>query len=104
MQSAATREQFDYSKAAPTRRKALHQGLSRPMPRRGGANPDSRHCIKDGGFVDPASGTGGFLVEAYNHLAVQVKTVADRTVRGNTSGWTPRSAVTAIFWTPCPKG
>jgi type I restriction enzyme M protein len=30
--------------------------------------------------LDPASGTGGFLVEAYNHLATQVKTVADRTV------------------------
>ena len=28
--------------------------------------------------LDPASGTGGFLVEAYNHLAGQVKTVADR--------------------------
>ena len=29
-------------------------------------------------MLDPASGTGGFLVEAYNHLAAQVKTVADR--------------------------
>jgi type I restriction enzyme M protein len=28
--------------------------------------------------LDPASGTGGFLVEAYNHLAAQVKTVQDR--------------------------
>ena len=28
--------------------------------------------------LDPACGTGGFLVEAYNHLAKQVKTVADR--------------------------
>lgn len=27
---------------------------------------------------DPASGTGGFLVEAFNHLSKQVKTVADR--------------------------
>ena len=31
-------------------------------------------------ILDPASGTGGFLVEAYNHLASQVKTVADRKV------------------------
>ncbi len=30
--------------------------------------------------LDPASGTGGFLVEAYNHLSKQVKTVADRRV------------------------
>jgi type I restriction enzyme M protein len=30
--------------------------------------------------LDPASGTGGFLVEAYNHLSKQVKTVADRKV------------------------
>ena len=30
--------------------------------------------------LDPASGTGGFLVEAYNHLSKQVKTVADRCV------------------------
>ncbi len=30
--------------------------------------------------LDPASGTGGFLVEAFNHLAKQVKTVADRKV------------------------
>ncbi len=29
-------------------------------------------------ILDPAAGTGGFLVEAYNHLAKQVKTVADR--------------------------
>lgn len=28
--------------------------------------------------LDPASGTGGFLVEAYTHLEKQVKTVADR--------------------------
>ena len=28
--------------------------------------------------LDPASGTGGFLVEAFNHLSEQVKTVADR--------------------------
>lgn len=28
--------------------------------------------------LDPASGTGGFLVEAFNHLERQVKTVADR--------------------------
>ena len=30
--------------------------------------------------LDPASGTGGFLVEAYNHLSKQVKTVAGRRV------------------------
>jgi len=28
--------------------------------------------------LDPASGTGGFLVETFNHLSKQVKTVADR--------------------------
>lgn len=28
--------------------------------------------------LDPAAGTGGFLVEAYNHLAAQVRTVQDR--------------------------
>ena len=28
--------------------------------------------------LDPASGTGGFLVEAFNHLEKQVRTVADR--------------------------
>lgn len=30
--------------------------------------------------LDPASGTGGFLVEAFNHISKQVKTVADRRV------------------------
>ncbi len=30
--------------------------------------------------LDPASGTGGFLVEAFNQLSKQVKTVADRRV------------------------
>lgn len=30
--------------------------------------------------LDPACGTGGFLVEAYNYLSKQVKTVADRRV------------------------
>jgi type I restriction enzyme M protein len=29
-------------------------------------------------ILDPAAGTGGFLVESFNHLAAQVKTVADR--------------------------
>jgi type I restriction enzyme M protein len=29
-------------------------------------------------LLDPASGTGGFLVEAFNHLSRQVKTVAER--------------------------
>src|ERR1700730_10842928 len=28
--------------------------------------------------LDPATGTGGFLVEAFNHVSAQVKTVADR--------------------------
>jgi type I restriction enzyme M protein len=28
--------------------------------------------------LDPAAGTGGFLVEAFNHLSKQVRTVADR--------------------------
>jgi len=31
-------------------------------------------------ILDPASGTGGFLVETYNHLHAQVKTTADRRV------------------------
>jgi type I restriction enzyme M protein len=30
--------------------------------------------------LDPACGTGGFLVEAYNHLAKQAKTVQDRRI------------------------
>jgi type I restriction enzyme M protein len=30
--------------------------------------------------LDPASGTGGFLVEAFNHLSSQVKTVGDRKI------------------------
>lgn len=30
--------------------------------------------------LDPASGTGGFLVEAYNHLFAQVKTTEDRKI------------------------
>jgi type I restriction enzyme M protein len=31
-------------------------------------------------MLDPAAGTGGFLVETFNHLSKQVKTVADRKV------------------------
>lgn len=34
---------------------------------------------------DPAAGTGGFVVEAYNHLAKQVRTVADRKILQTTS-------------------
>jgi len=30
--------------------------------------------------LDPAAGTGGFLVETFNHLATQVRTVADRKI------------------------
>jgi type I restriction enzyme M protein len=42
--------------------------------------------------LDPAAGTGGFLVEAYNHLSRQVKTVADRKVlQGKSlSGYEPK--------------
>jgi len=35
--------------------------------------------------LDPATGTGGFLVEAYKHLAAQVETVEDRRVLQNQS-------------------
>src|SRR4051812_10210213 len=31
-------------------------------------------------ILDPAAGTGGFLVESFTHLSKQVKTVADRRV------------------------
>ena len=43
--------------------------------------------------LDPASGTGGFLVEAFNHLSQQVKTVGDRkTLQEDTlSGCEPKS-------------
>jgi len=42
--------------------------------------------------LDPASGTGGFLVEAFNHLSKQVKTVADREVlqRRSLFGYEPK--------------
>ncbi len=35
--------------------------------------------------LDPAAGTGGFLVEAYNHLSQQVKTVAQHGILQNDS-------------------
>ena len=43
--------------------------------------------------LDPASGTGGFLVEAYNHLEKQVQTVADhkRLQTETLSGCEPKS-------------
>lgn len=43
--------------------------------------------------LDPASGTGGFLVEAFNHLEKQVKTVADRKrlQNGTITGCEPKS-------------
>lgn len=43
--------------------------------------------------LDPACGTGGFLVEAYNHLSAQVKTVADRRILQDRSlfGGEPKS-------------
>ncbi|MBI1273335.1 MAG: N-6 DNA methylase [Alphaproteobacteria bacterium] len=43
--------------------------------------------------LDPASGTGGFLVESFNHLSKQVKTVADRKRLQNESllGCEPKS-------------
>jgi type I restriction enzyme M protein len=43
--------------------------------------------------LDPASGTGGFLVEAFNHLSKQVNTVADRKrLQGNSIfGCEPKS-------------
>src|SRR2546426_2725899 len=42
--------------------------------------------------LDPASGTGGFLVEAFNHLNGQVKTVAHRKVlqERSLSGYEPK--------------
>jgi type I restriction-modification system DNA methylase subunit len=43
--------------------------------------------------LDPACGTGGFLVEAFNHLSKQVKTVAQRKVLQEKSlfGYEPKS-------------
>ncbi|WP_315730331.1 MULTISPECIES: class I SAM-dependent DNA methyltransferase [unclassified Bradyrhizobium] len=43
--------------------------------------------------LDPATGTGGFLVEAFNHLFGQVKTVSDRRVlqRESIFGCEPKS-------------
>jgi len=43
--------------------------------------------------LDPASGTGGFLVEAFTHLEKQVKTVADRKrlQTGTIAGCEPKS-------------
>lgn len=43
--------------------------------------------------LDPAAGTGGFLVEALNHLSEQVKTVGDRKVlqERSLSGFEPKS-------------
>ena len=43
--------------------------------------------------LDPASGTGGFLVDAYAHLAGQVHTVAERKTlqRGSIHGCEPKS-------------
>ena len=38
-------------------------------------------------MLDPAAGTGGFLVETYNHLSKQVKTVADRKLLQGRSIW-----------------
>jgi len=42
--------------------------------------------------LDPASGTGGFLVEAFKHLGTQVKTVADRKIlqERSLSGFEPK--------------
>jgi len=43
--------------------------------------------------LDPAAGTGGFLVEAFNHLSKQVRTVADRKIlqSSSLSGCEPKS-------------
>ncbi len=43
--------------------------------------------------LDPASGTGGFLVEVFAHLGKQVKTVADRRMlqRDSLFGCEPKS-------------
>jgi type I restriction enzyme M protein len=43
--------------------------------------------------LDPAAGTGGFLVEAFNHLSKQVRTVADRKLlqEASLSGCEPKS-------------
>jgi type I restriction enzyme M protein len=43
--------------------------------------------------LDPACGTGGFLVEAFNHLSRQVKTVAERKILQGKSlfGYEPKS-------------
>jgi type I restriction enzyme M protein len=43
--------------------------------------------------LDPAAGTGGFLVETFNHLSEQVKTVADRRTLQQRSlfGFEPKS-------------
>lgn len=44
-------------------------------------------------ILDPASGTGGFLVEAFSHLEGQVKTIADRKLlqEKTIAGYEPKS-------------
>ena len=46
--------------------------------------------------LDPACGTGGFLVEAFTHLSTQVKTVTDRKVLQTQSLFGCEAEVTAI--------
>ena len=62
----------------------------RPVVRFMVAVTDPRLCET---VLDPACGTGGFLVEAFNHLAGQVKKVADRKVlqERSLSGCEPKS-------------
>ena len=50
--------------------------------------------------LDPASGTGGFLVETFKHLRKQVKTVADRKRLAGTLAPRLRTQAAAVFALP----
>ena len=57
-------------------RKPLYRAVSAHLPTGNSAGTAYLHCIKDGTNIDPACGTGGFLLCAYEHMRKQSREIA----------------------------
>jgi type I restriction enzyme M protein len=59
----------------------LYQAVFAPLPTSRRLRAAAQHCIKDGIFIDPACGTGGFLVSAGEYIREHNKETLKTNVR-----------------------
>jgi len=68
LQNIIYKRKKQLSQSAHDRGKSLYQAVSASLPTGHSARTAYFHCIKDGMNIDPACGTGGFFLAAYDFL------------------------------------